>query len=78
MDAVFENEFCNLQIYLSSSCYGIEFRTSMNSDKLRACIEKAYVVVTFSQSISQFEFPPTNNQQLRTPYNLDMKRCRIL
>ena len=49
MDAVFENEFCNLQIYLSSSCYGIEFRTSMNSGKLRACIEKAYVVVTFSQ-----------------------------
>ena len=32
-----------------SSCYGVEFRTSKNSDELRACIEKVYVVVTFSE-----------------------------
>ena len=31
-----------------SSCYRIETRTSKNSDELRACIEKAYVVVTCS------------------------------
>ena len=30
-----------------SSCYRIESRTSKNSDELRACIEKAYVVVTY-------------------------------
>ena len=31
-----------------SSCYRIESRTSKSSDELRACIEKAYVVVTYS------------------------------
>ena len=31
-----------------SSCYRIESRTSKNSDELRACIEKAYVVETYS------------------------------
>ena len=37
----------NLTTY-HSSCYRIETRTSKNSDELRACIEKAYVVVTYS------------------------------
>ena len=36
MEAVFGNEFCKLQIYLSFSCYRIEIRTSKNSDKLWA------------------------------------------
>ena len=31
-----------------SSCYRIESRTAKNSDELRACIEKSYVVVTYS------------------------------
>ena len=30
-----------------SLCHRIESRTSKNSDELRACIEKAYVVVTY-------------------------------
>ena len=30
-----------------SSCYRIESRTSKNSDELRACIDKAYVVVIY-------------------------------
>ena len=31
-----------------SSCYRRESRITKNSDELRACIEKAYVVVTYS------------------------------
>ena len=46
MEAVFENEFYYHTYH--SSCYRIESRTSKNSDELRACIEKAYVVVTYS------------------------------
>ena len=34
--------------YHYSLCYPIESRTSKNSDELRACIEKAHVVVTYS------------------------------
>ena len=34
-----------------SSCYRIESRTSKNSDELRACIEKAYVVVLNLQCV---------------------------
>ena len=45
MQAVFENEFYNLQIYLSFFMLSNRiFRTSKNSDELRACIEKAYSV----------------------------------
>ena len=36
MEAVFENELCNMQISYDSSCYRIESRTSKNSDKLQA------------------------------------------
>ena len=31
-----------------SSCYRIESTTSKNSDELQTCIEKAYLVVTYS------------------------------
>ena len=49
-----------------------------DDDEVRACIEKAYVVVTYRMSIRRsFEFPPINTQQIRTPRNLDMKRCHV-
>ena len=44
--------------------------TTKNSDELWACHEKVYVAVTYSVQ--------TNTQQIRTPRNLDMKKCQVL
>ena len=40
--------FVTCRFTYHSSCYRIESRTSKNSDELRACIEKVYVVIAYS------------------------------
>ena len=65
-----------------SSCYRTESWTSKNSEELIASmynLRKLFCGFNLLCLLCrQFEFPPTNTQQTRTPCNLDMKWCQIL
>ena len=46
-------DFVTIRSTYHSSCYRIESRTSKNSDKLRACTVKAYVVIIYTVNESK-------------------------
>ena len=63
-----------------SSCYQTESWTSKNSGvNCEHVLRKLLCGCNLQCLLSwQFEFPATNTQQTRTPYNLDMNWCQIL